>query len=202
MSKQIHEQNMSLADELLPDSELIEKELKREKKKTRYRNSLMSVVVMIIAAAAAAVLVANLWMPVLEIYGTSMSPTLRDGEIVLTVKDSRLERGDIIAFRYSNKVLVKRVIGVSGDWINIDQDGNVFVNDELQVEPYILRKDDGDPDITLPYQVPEGKYFVIGDNRKSSADSRHSTVGCVGKEEVVGRITFCVWPLGEFGIIR
>ena len=143
---------------------------------------------------------ATLWLPVLQIYGSSMTPTLQDGEIVFTVKTSDLEHGDVIAFYYNNKILVKRVIAGPGDWVDIQEDGTVSVNDMLLEEPYLVEKAFGDADIELPYQVPEEKFFVMGDHRTTSVDSRHTTVGCVAQEQIVGRIIFRIWPLERVGV--
>ena len=181
--------------EEMPSIEILEKELKRVKYRNRYRTVLKSTIYTLITVAAVAVLVATLWLPVLQIYGSSMTPTLQDGEIIFSVKTSDMEQGDIIAFYYNNKILVKRVIAGPGDWVNIDEDGTVYVNDVELDEPYLAEKAFGDADIELPYQVPDGKIFVMGDHRATSVDSRHSTVGCVAQEQIVGKIIFRIWPL-------
>lgn len=185
-----------------PSSSELEAELHRVRYQNRYQNVLKSTVFTLITVAAIAVLVATLWLPVLQIYGTSMAPTLQDGEIIFSVKTSKMEQGDIVAFYYNNKILVKRVIGTPGDWINIARDGTVFVNGEELVEPYLTEKSYGEPDIELPYQVPDGKLFVMGDHRETSADSRHTAVGCVAQEQIVGKIVFRVWPLSQFGVVE
>ena len=182
-----------------PSVEVLETELKRVKYGSRYRTVLKSTVYTLITVAAVAVLVATLWLPVLQIYGSSMTPTLAEGEIVFSVKTSEMEPGDIVAFYYNNKILVKRVIAGPGEWVNIDTDGNVYVNDVLLEEPYLAQKAYGDPDIELPYQVPDGKIFVLGDERATSADSRHSVVGCVSEEQIVGKIIFRIWPFDRLG---
>lgn len=183
-----------------PTIEQLEIELNRMKYRQRYRVVLKSTVYTLITVAAVAVLVATLWLPVLQIYGNSMTPTLQDGEIVFSVKTSDLEQGDIIAFYYNNKILVKRVIAGTGDWVDIcPETGNVYVNGVLLEEPYLQEKSFGDADIELPYQVPDGKIFVMGDHRSTSVDSRHTAVGCVAEEQIVGKIVFRVWPLNEFG---
>jgi signal peptidase I len=182
-----------------PSVEMLEAELNRVKYKQRYRVVLKSTVYTLITVAAVAVLVATLWLPVLQIYGSSMTPTLQDGEIVFSVKTSDLERGDIVAFYYNNKILVKRVIAGPGDWVYIDKNGNVSVNDTLLEEPYLQERFYGDADIEFPYQVPDGKIFVMGDHRSTSVDSRHTAIGCVAEEQIVGKIVFRVWPLDQFG---
>ena len=179
----------------------LESELKREKYKRRYRSVLRSTVYSLISVAAVAVLIATLWLPVLQIYGNSMTPTLEDGEIVFSVKTSDFEIGDVIAFYYNNKILVKRVICGPGDWINIDSDGTVYVNDVEIEEPYVTDKAFGDCNIELPYQVPDGKIFVMGDHRSTSVDSRNSVVGCVAQEQIVGKIVFRIWPFERIGIV-
>ena len=180
----------------------LETELRRVKYQRRYNMVLKSTVYTLITVAAVAVLVATLWLPVLQIYGSSMTPTLQDGEIVFSVKTNTMEQGDIIAFYYNNKILIKRVIANPGDWVNITEDGTVYVNDQLLEEPYLAEKAFGDADIELPYQVPDGKIFVMGDHRATSADSRHTAVGCVASEQIVGKIIFRVWPLNQIGIVE
>ena len=156
----------------LPSVTQLKTELNREKYKRRYMRILKSTVYSLIVVAAAAVLVATLWMPVLQIYGTSMAPTLDEGEIVLSVKSNRFETGDLVAFYIGNKLLVKRVIAGPGDWFNMDEDGNVFINGEAIDEPYVTDKAFGECNLELPYQVPENRWFLMGDHRSSSVDSR------------------------------
>ena len=182
-----------------PASDQLEGELRRERYKRRYSAVLKSTVYTLITVAAIAVLVATLWMPVLQIYGNSMTPTLTEGDIVLTVKNSDFNQGDIIAFYYGNKLLVKRCIAGPGSWVNIDDDGNVYVDGQLIDEPYVDEKALGDTNIELPYQVPDERWFVLGDHRATSVDSRNSTVGCVSDEQIVGQIVYRVWPLPLFG---
>ena len=183
----------------MPSAEQLEAELKREKYKRRYHSVLRSTIYTLITVAAIAVLVATLWLPVLQIYGSSMTPTLQDGEIIFSVKTADLEPGDIVAFYYNNKILVKRVICGPGDWVNIDEDGTVYVNEVRLKEPYLAEKALGDCNIELPYQVPDGKIFVMGDHRSSSVDSRNTAVGCVAQEQIVGKIIFRIWPLNRLG---
>lgn len=185
-----------------PDIPLLEAELKRERYRRQYGKVLRSTVYTLITVAAVAILVATLWLPVLHIYGGSMAPTLEDGQIVVSVKSADLKRGDIVAFYYNNKVLVKRVIAEAGDWVNIAEDGTVSVNDEKLDEPYITDKAFGDTNIELPYQVPEAKIFVMGDHRSVSVDSRNTMVGCIAQEQIIGKLVFRLWPLDKFGTLQ
>ena len=185
-----------------PTTEQLEGELKRVRYKSRYRSVLRSTIYSLITVAAIAVLIATLWLPVLQVYGNSMTPALQNGEIIFTVKMSEFEQGDIISFYYNNKILIKRVIARSGEWVNMDADGNVYVNETLLDEPYLDEKAFGDCNIELPYQVPEGRVFVMGDHRSTSVDSRNSAVGCVAQEQIVGKILFRVWPLEKFGWVK
>jgi len=184
-----------------PSVKDLEAELERERYKRRYHRVFRSTVYTLITVAAIAILVATLWLPVLQIYGSSMTPTLTDGEIIFTVKTSDLKPGDIAAFYYNNKILVKRVICGPGDWINIAEDGTVYVNDVRLEEPYLTEKAFGECNIELPYQVPDDRYFVMGDHRSTSVDSRSTAVGCVAQEQIVGKIVFRVWPLNKIGTI-
>lgn len=190
-------QTCSLEDR--PSLAQLEAELSREKYRSRYNKVLRSTIYALVVVAAAAVLVATLWMPVLQIYGSSMTPALEDGQIVLSVKDPTLETGDVVAFYYNNKVLVKRVIGTEGDWVTIEKNGDVIVNGQILEEPYLAEKAYGDVTIDLPCQVQEKTMFVMGDHRSVSVDSRNQAVGCVDEDQIVGKIIFCVWPLRSFG---
>ena len=181
----------------VPDVELLKKELDRVNYKTKYRSVLKSTIFMLVVVAAIAVLVATTWLPVLQIYGSSMTPTLNEGEVVVSVKGSSFEQGDLIAFYYGNKILVKRCIATPGQWVDIDEDGNVYVDGNRLNEPYVKEKAFGDCDIKLPYQVPEDRYFCMGDHRETSVDSRNSSVGCISKEQIIGRIFFRVWPFTD-----
>lgn len=186
----------------LPNSAEVERELKRERYKSRYKRTLKSTIFALITAAAAAVLVATLWMPVLQIFGSSMTPTLQEGEIVISVKDNDMEPGDIVAFYYGNKVLIKRYIAGPGSWVDIQEDGTVVVDGNVLEEPYLEEKSFGICDLEFPYQVPDGTYFLMGDHRETSVDSRHSSVGCISADQIVGKIVYRVWPLSAFGIVR
>lgn len=186
----------------MPTTEQLEAELQHENYKNRYSRVLLSTIYTLVTVSAIAVLVATLLMPVLRIYGMSMTPSLAEGNIVISVKSSEFNQGDIVSFYYNNKILVKRVIAFPGDWVNIDEEGNIYVNKELLDEPYVTDKALGECDIELPYQVPDGKIFVCGDHRSTSIDSRSSTVGCVSEEQIVGKILFKVWPLNEIGPVE
>lgn len=186
----------------LPSLEQLEGQLTRERYKVRYQYALRATIYTLLAAAAAAILVATLWVPVLQVYGSSMSPTLMEGQLVVSIKSKKFQRGDVVAFYYNNKILVKRVIAGPGEWVDIDEDGNVFVNGEALEEPYLVEKALGQCDIELPYQVPDNQYFVMGDHRSTSADSRSTTVGCVSADAIVGRLLFRFWPLNSIQIIH
>ena len=175
---------------VIPTKKEIEKELSREKYKLKYKKTLKSTIYALLIVVAISSLLSTLLFPVLEIYGKSMYPTLTEGEIVLCIRKSKLKHGDIIAFYYNNKILIKRVIGVSSDWINIDDKGDVYVNDILLDEPYIKEKKYGETNIEYPYQVPEDSYFVLGDDRKTSVDSRNTIIGAIKKENIIGKIIF------------
>ena len=192
---------MSENDSNMPSLEMIEAELKREQHKKNYGKVLRSTVYMLIIVAAAAVIIAVLLLPVLQITGTSMTETLQDGDIVVVLKGTGYKTGDIVAFYHNNTILVKRVIATAGDWVDIDGDGNVSVNGELLDEPYISEKALGDCNITLPYQVPDGRNFLMGDHRATSIDSRNSAVGAVSDDMILGKILFRVWPLADFGLV-
>lgn len=185
-----------------PLLEDLQKELKRERYKRRFRRLLRSTVNALIVVAAVAALIATLILPVLQIAGTSMEPTLNDGDIVLLVKTKNLKSGDLCAFYYSNKILIKRVIATPGDYIWIEADGTVFLNGKELDEPYITKKALGECDVEFPYQVPENNYFVMGDQRETSIDSRSSTIGCVPEDQLVGKIFCKFWPLSEFKFIK
>ena len=191
----------------MPTSDELRGEIKRVGYKKQYKSIIRSTFFSLVAVAAVAVLIATLWLPVFQIYGTSMSPVLMDGEIAVAVKTHKFETGDVIAFYLNNKILIKRVIAHAGQWIDIEEDGTVYVYDEKGKrgkpldEPYVTEKAFGDCDLEFPYQVPESRVFVMGDHRSVSLDSRNSAIGCVADEQVVGKIFFKVWPLPEFGTV-
>lgn len=190
------------APPVLPTVQQLEAELKREKYRGRYWKMLRGTVAVLVVVAATAVLISNLLLPILRIYGSSMTPTLVNGNIVAAVRNGTYQRGDIIAFYYNNKILVKRVVGMPGEWVDMDDSGNVTIDGEPLEEPYLTKKALGECDIELPYQVPEGRYFVMGDHRGVSSDSRSSQVGCVSEEQIVGKLLFRLWPLDEIGPIE
>lgn len=182
-----------------PSEKQLEAELARVRYQQRYRTVLRSTICTLIVVAAVAVLVATIWMPVLQIYGSSMTPTLSEGDIVMCFKTSDIKRGDLVAFYLGNKLLVKRCVALPGQTVDIDGDGNVTLDGVPLDEPYVTDKSLGDCNIELPYQVPDNRYFCMGDHRKTSVDSRNTAVGCVTEEQIVGKIAFRVWPLSGFG---
>ena len=186
----------------LPTAEQIRKERARLRHKSRYSRTLRSTIAILVVVAAVAVLVATLWMPVLRIYGSSMAPTLNDGQIVISLKTTDFKTGDIAAFYYGNKLLIKRNIAGASDWVNIDEDGTVSVNGIELDEPYLAEKAFGQTNIELPYQVPDKRYFLMGDNREASVDSRNTAVGCASDDQIVGKVVFCIWPLDRFGPVQ
>lgn len=185
-----------------PSVEQLEKALHAEKRAGSYSRALKSTIYSLLVVAAAAILIATLFMPILQISGSSMTPVIGDGDIAAVIKGTDFQRGDIIAFYYNNKVLVKRVVAFSGEWVDIDSRGNIYINNELLDEPYLTEKDMGHCDIRLPYQVPEGKIFVLGDHRSTSADSRSVIIGPVSEEQILGRVFLQIWPLNEIGLVR
>lgn len=185
-----------------PSVEQLEKALRAEKRAGSYSRALKSTIYSLLVVAAAAILIATLFMPILQISGSSMTPVIGDGDIAAVIKGTEFNRGDIIAFYYNNKVLVKRVVAFSGEWVDIDSRGNIYINNELLDEPYLTEKDMGHCDIRLPYQVPEGKLFVLGDHRSTSADSRSVIIGSVAEEQILGRVFFQIWPLNEIGLVK
>ena len=176
-------------------SKQVDEELKREIYKSKYLKVLKSTVYALIIFAAIATLIATLIMPVFQIAGTSTAPTYKEGDLVISIKTKKLKQGDIIAFYHGNKILVKRVIAGAGSWVEMDEEGNVYVDGNMLEESYITKKVIGDYDIKFPYQVPDGHWFVLGDERTESIDSRNSEIGCVSEENVIGKIIFRIWPL-------
>ena len=185
-----------------PTTDQIRTELERVRYRRTFANTLRSTIFILIVVSASAVLIAVLLLPVLRIYGHSMNDTLDEGDVVVSLKGSTFKPGDIIAFYYNNKLLVKRVIGQPGDWVDIDEQGNVYVNQVLLEEPYLDSKAFGETNIELPYQVPESRIFVLGDNRDVSIDSRNTSVGCVAEEQIAGKIVFRVWPIDKMGFLK
>ena len=186
----------------LPSVEDLRKELKREHYKHRYRSVIRSTMGTLAVVAALSILIATLWMPVLQIYGNSMTPTLEEGQIVISLKDSEFQQGDLVAFYLGNNRLVKRVIAGPGDWVEISPEGVVSLNGEVLEEPYVKELALGQCDLEFPYQIPDERYFLLGDHRETSVDSRSSVVGCVAMEQIVGRIVFSVWPLDRMGEVE
>lgn len=182
----------------IPELELLQKELKRERYKRRFRRLLRSTTNALIVVAAVAALIATLVLPVLQIAGTSMEPSLNDGDIVLLMKTDRLKTGDLCAFYYSNKILIQRIIGTPGDYLWINPDGTVYLNGSELAEPYVTEKSLGECDVEFPYQVPENHYFMMGDHRETSIDSRSTVIGGIAEDQIIGKILFKIWPLDEF----
>ena len=181
----------------LPTKKQIETERKRYRRQKAYNKALSGTVYVLTIVAAVAVLIATLVLPVLQIEGTSMEPTLYNGDIVLLMKTNRFDRGDLCGFTWNNKLLIKRVIGLPGDWIEIDTDGTIYLNGDKLEEPYVEQKALGECDLEFPYQVPQEQFFVIGDMRESSIDSRNTVIGCIPKEQIVGKVFFRVWPFSR-----
>lgn len=185
-----------------PEVGVIEAELRRERKKLRIARTLRNTVYTLLVVAAVSVLVATLLTPVLRILGHSMSPTLTQGQYVVSLKGSAFQQGDLVSFYIGNNLLVKRVIACPGDWVDIQADGTVLVNGVELEEPYLGEKAFGNCDLDLPYQVPEKKYFLMGDDRAVSQDSRSTVIGCIAEDQIVGKIVLCIWPLEDFGLVR
>lgn len=182
-----------------PDVQELKAELKRVNYQQRYYRVLKSTIYTLIVVAAVSVLIATMFFPVLRIYGNSMAPTLEEGEIVMSLKGTDFESGDLVAFYLGNRLLIKRCIAGPGQWVNIDEAGNIYVDDQLLYEPYIEEKALGECNIELPYQVPEDTWFLVGDHRATSVDSRNTSVGCISKEQVVGKVVYRVWPFNRMG---
>lgn len=192
--------DLGVEEKELPSTEQLERELARVRYRRGFRRVMRSTLYTLLVVASAAVLTATLWLPVLQIYGSSMAPTLEEGNIVVSLKGGSFRQGQVVAFYYNNKILVKRVIATAGDWVDIDAEGNVSVNGAPLAEPYLAEKALGECDIELPYQVPEGRIFVMGDHRSVSVDSRSTTIGCVAEEQIVGRLYLCIWPLADMAL--
>ena len=195
-------ENQKNPEEDRPTADQISEELHRVRYRSRYLSTLRSTISTLIVVAAVAVLVATIWMPVLQIYGSSMTPTLQEGDVIISLRGSKFEKGDLVAFYLGNKILVKRCIAGPGQWVDIDEDGNVYVDGTQLDEPYLTEKAFGDCNIDLPYQVPDNRYFCMGDHRSTSVDSRHTEIGCVSEEQIVGKIVFRIWPLSGFGMLQ
>ncbi|MCI2105806.1 MAG: signal peptidase I [Intestinimonas sp.] len=185
-----------------PTLEQLNRELDRRNHRTAYGRAMRGTIWTLVVVSAVAIICSTFFFSVLQIQGTSMEPNLEDEQLVVASKAKQFNTGDIIAFYYNNKVLLKRAVGFPGDWINIDENGNVFVNGEQLDEPYVQEKTLGQCDIKLPYQVPDGRWFVLGDHRATSVDSRSKVIGTVAKEQVIGKIVFRIWPLSKFGRIE
>ena len=186
----------------IPDPKQIEAEIKRVRHKRRFRQLIRSTAYTIVVVSAVAVLIAVLFMPVYRTYGNSMNPTLTEGEIIVSVKNAEIKTGDVVGVYVGSKLLIKRCIAVENQWVDIDRNGNVFVDGEPLDEPYVSEKALGECNIELPYQVPVNGIFVMGDHRATSVDSRNTSVGCIDREDIGGKIVFRVWPLKAAGKIK
>lgn len=184
----------------IPTTAEVEAERERLAYRSRYARVLRSTIYALLVVAAVAVLLATLFLPVLQVSGDSMNPTLQDRDIIVLVKTDHMKTGDLCGFYWQNKLLLKRIIGLPGDIITLDEDGVVTVNGEVLDEPYVDELALGECDIKFPYQVPENRYFVLGDHRATSIDSRSSVIGCVEKSQVVGRVFLRIWPLNRFAV--
>lgn len=182
---------------VLPTKTQIERERKRYRRKKAYNKALRGTVYVLTIVAAVAVLIATLVLPVLQIEGTSMEPTLHNGDIVLLMKTTRFDHGDLCGFTWNNKLLIKRVIGLPGDWLEIDTDGTVYRNGDKLEEPYVQQMALGECDLEFPFQVPQEQYFVVGDMRVNSIDSRNSLIGCIPKDQIIGKVFFRIWPFQD-----
>lgn len=180
---------------LIPSEEQVESELNRIRYRKRFIRTLFNTAAVLVVVAAAAVLVSTIFLPVIQVSGNSMSPTLNDGDILVTLNTESVTYGDLCCVSWQNKMLLKRVIGLAGDVITIGADGSVTVNDRVIDEPYVTEKALGQCDISFPYEVPADKIFILGDNRMLSADSRSSDIGSIGAEQIVGKVLFRIWPL-------
>ena len=178
----------------LPTIKQVETERKRYRRQKAYNKALSGTIYVLTIVAAVAVLIATLVLPVLQIEGTSMEPTLVNGDVVLLTKTTSFDRGELCGFSWNNKLLIKRVIGIPGDWIEIDTDGTVYLNGEKLDEPYAEQLSVGECDLEFPFQVPQEQYFLLGDMRESSIDSRNTLIGCVAKDQIVGKVFFRIWP--------
>ncbi|MCD8367154.1 MAG: signal peptidase I [Clostridiales bacterium] len=186
----------------IPSEEEVAAERERLQYQQRYRQTLRTTIYALIVVAAVAVLIATMFLPVLQVSGSSMEPTLEDGDIIVLVKTGEFETGDLVGFYYQNKLLLKRVIAGPGDIVDIDEEGNVYVNDELLDEPYVTEKALGDTDRDYPIQVPEDRYFVMGDNRATSIDSRSTAIGYIETDQIVGKVILRIWPLSSLSLIQ
>ena len=185
----------------IPSLTEIQSERKRIRRGTYYRQALRGTVSVLLVVAAVAVLITTLFLPILQISGDSMSPTLEHDEIVVLLKTKKFERGDLIGFYYQGKILLKRVIALPGDEVAIDADGNVYVNGNLLEEPYVTELGLGDCDLEFPFKVPGTSYFVLGDRRSNSVDSRNSVIGAVSRDDIIGKVFIRVWPIPKFGFV-
>ena len=185
----------------VPSLKDIQTERKRIRREDLYRQALRGTIAVLVVVAAVAVLITTLFLPILQISGDSMSPTLEHDEIIILLKTKDFEQGDLIGFYYQGKILLKRVIALPEDEVAIDGEGNVYVNGELLEEPYVTDMGLGDCDLEFPYHVPGDGYFVMGDQRSNSVDSRNSAIGAISQEDIIGKVFLRVWPFSKIGFV-
>ncbi len=194
--------NKSSSSENRPASDQIRQELRRMENRSRFGSVMRNTLAVLLSVAAIAVLVATFLLPVMRVYSNAMKPTIGENEIVVAIKTKNPQRGDVVAFYYNNRILVRRIIGMPGDLVTVDQFGNVEVNSKRYVEPYVFQRSVGTADVEFPVLVPDDGWFVMGDNRLESVDSRNSVIGCVSEEELIGKILFCVWPFDSVRMFK
>lgn len=185
-----------------PTIDQLKNEIVRIKRQKSILRSCRAVFSTLIVVAATAIVVSAIWISMFLVYGSSMEPTLNNNEILVTLKGESFEYGDIVAFYFNNKVLIKRVIAVGGDVVDFDDSGNVYVNDKRLEERYLDSRQMGDVDIEFPHVVPNDKVFVLGDNRATSVDSRHTEIGDLSEEMIIGVVKLRIWPLNKIGVIE
>ena len=184
----------------LPELNEIESEMSQVRSKGRFRQSLKGTFGALVVVVAIAVIIAFILLPVLKITnGHNMEPGFQTGDIILLQKTSKAEKGDVCAFYFNNKLLLRRVIAGEGDKVEIDEQGYVKVNGEfLEEDGYISEHALGQCDIDFPFHVPAGQYFVMGDNRDFAFDSRATNFGCVSQEEIYGKPMARIYPFDRF----
>lgn len=154
----------------------------------------------VFTAGMVAILCMVCFLPMMRVESDGMSPTLEKGQCVMVIPGDSFEHGDIIAFYYDGRILLKRIIACPGEQVEVLKDGSVYVNGQLFDEPYASEKCYGSSDLTYPYQVPENRFFVMGDQRSAGTDSRTSQIGTVAQEQIVGKVVLRFWPLKAISV--